>query len=246
MTAILTAVHLTRIYGERGSGAEVAAVSDVSVAFEQGLLHTIVGPSGSGKSTLLHLLAGLDRPTSGAIVLAGQDLSRLADKRASQLRQQQTGFVFQRFNLIPSLSAGRNIRLPVDLAGRHVDSGYFKLLVERLGLANLLPRNPAELSGGQQQRVAIARALLHRPAVVFADEPTGSLDTDAARDVTQLLRDLTHETGTTMIVVTHSDLVAEASDRVLRFVDGRVASDLAVPVQRVIGGAAIRHDVVVD
>ncbi|WP_169078610.1 ABC transporter ATP-binding protein [Microcella alkalica] len=208
-------------------GARVAAVDGVTVAFERGRLTAIVGPSGSGKSTLMHLLAGLDHPTSGDVELDGHALGELDERALAALRHERMGFVFQSFNLMPALTALQNIRLPEQLGARprpH-DREWEASLIDRLGLAGMLGRRPAELSGGQQQRVAIARALAHRPAVVFADEPTGNLDITTGRDVLQLLAELVRGSDCGVVMVTHDPTAASYADRVLSMRDGRVVRE---------------------
>ena len=184
-----------------------------------------MGPSGSGKSTLMHLLAGLDRPTSGSVVVAGLELANLDDKKLTSLRRDKLGFVFQAYNLIPVLTARENITLPLMLAGTKVDTAWFDKLVDAVGLGDRLTHRPAELSGGQQQRVAIARALIARPAVVFADEPTGNLDSKSASEVLELLRRAVDEFGQTVIMVTHDAGAAASADRVVMLRDGGVVHD---------------------
>ena len=201
------------------------ALRGVSIAFPAGEFTAIMGPSGSGKSTLMHLLAGLDRPTSGSVVVDGQELANLDDKRLTALRRDKLGFVFQAFNLIPVLTARENITLPLMLAGKRVDGEWFETLVDAVGLGDRLTHRPAELSGGQQQRVAIARALISRPAVVFADEPTGNLDSKSAHEVLELLRRAVDEFGQTVIMVTHDAGAAATADRVVMLHDGGVVHD---------------------
>jgi putative ABC transport system ATP-binding protein len=220
---IVSTADLHRTYGE--GEAAVHALRGVTVAFPAGQFTAIMGPSGSGKSTLMHLLAGLDRPTSGSVVVDGQELARLDDKALTALRRDKLGFVFQAFNLVPVLNARENISLPVMLAGRKVDTAWLDTLVEAVGLGDRLTHRPAELSGGQQQRVAIARALISRPAVVFADEPTGNLDSVSSAEVLGLLRRAVDEFGQTVIMVTHDAGAAAVADRVLVLRDGEVVHD---------------------
>jgi putative ABC transport system ATP-binding protein len=205
--------------------AAVHALRGVSIGFPAGEFTAIMGPSGSGKSTLMHLLAGLDRPTSGSVVVGGQELANLDDKRLTALRRDKLGFVFQAFNLIPVLSARENITLPLTLAGTKPEDGWFDTLVDAVGLGDRLTHRPAELSGGQQQRVAIARALISRPDVVFADEPTGNLDSKSAHEVLELLRRAVDEFGQTVIMVTHDPGAAATADRVVMLRDGGVVHD---------------------
>ena len=185
----------------------------------------IMGPSGSGKSTLMHLLAGLDRPTSGSVVIDGQELSTLDDKGLTQLRRDRLGFVFQAFNLVPVLTAEENITLPLTLAGRKPDQAWLDQLIDTVGLRDRLTHRPSELSGGQQQRVAVARALVHRPAVLFADEPTGNLDSHSSEEVLRLLRQAVDEFDQTVIMVTHDATAAAVADRIVVLSDGKVVHD---------------------
>jgi putative ABC transport system ATP-binding protein len=220
---IVSTVDLHRTYGE--GEAAVHALRGVSVAFPAGEFTAIMGPSGSGKSTLMHLLAGLDRPSAGSVVVDGEELADLDDKRRTALRRDKLGFVFQAFNLVPVLSAQENITLPLTLAGRKTDQAWFDTLIDAVGLRDRLTHRPAELSGGQQQRVAIARALISRPAVVFADEPTGNLDSVSSHEVLELLRRAVDEFGQTVIMVTHDAGAAAVADRVLVLRDGEVVHD---------------------
>jgi putative ABC transport system ATP-binding protein len=197
----------------------------VTIDFPAGQFTAIMGPSGSGKSTLMHLLAGLDRPTSGSVVVDGQELANLDDRKLTALRRDKLGFVFQAFNLIPVLTARENITLPLTLAGRDPDDAWLDTLVAAVGLRERLTHRPSELSGGQQQRVAIARALVSRPAVVFADEPTGNLDSKSSSEVLALLRRAVDEFGQTVIMVTHDAGAAAAADRVIMLRDGEVVHD---------------------
>ena len=220
---IVATSELHRQYGE--GEAAVHALRGVTIAFPVGQFTAIMGPSGSGKSTLMHLLAGLDRPTSGSVVVGGKELANLDDKRLTALRRDKLGFVFQAFNLIPVLNARENITLPLTLAGRKIDEQWFATLIEAVGLGDRLTHRPAELSGGQQQRVAIARALIARPDVVFADEPTGNLDSKSAHEVLDLLRRAVDDFGQTVIMVTHDAGAAAAADRVVLLRDGGVVHD---------------------
>jgi len=220
---IVATAELHRTYGE--GEAAVHALRGVSIGFPVGELTAIMGPSGSGKSTLMHLLAGLDRPTSGSVVVDGQELANLDDRRLTALRRDKLGFVFQAYNLIPVLTARENITLPLMLAGTKVDSEWFDKLVDAVDLGDRLTHRPSELSGGQQQRVAIARALISRPAVVFADEPTGNLDSKSAAEVLGLLRRAVDEFGQTVIMVTHDATAAAVADRVVVLRDGGVVHD---------------------
>ncbi|GAA5164189.1 ABC transporter ATP-binding protein [Ornithinimicrobium tianjinense] len=212
------------------------ALDGVSVGIEERRFTAIMGPSGSGKSTLMHLLAGLDTPTSGRVFLGDTELTSLSDRQLTTLRRQQVGFVFQAFNLLPTLTARQNVRLPLDLAGSRVDEAWERTVVEGLGLADRLGHRPGELSGGQQQRVALARALVTRPAVIFADEPTGALDSVTGAEVLALLRRSVDEWGQTVVMVTHDAGAAAVADRVLLLADGQVAGDLVDPdLDRVVG-----------
>ncbi|MDO9355550.1 MAG: ABC transporter ATP-binding protein, partial [Solirubrobacteraceae bacterium] len=197
---IVSAIDLVRTFGI--GDAEVAALRGVTVAFPARGYTAVMGPSGSGKSTLMHLLAGLDRPTSGTVLIDGTDLSALGEAELTRLRRDRIGFIFQGFNLLPVLNAEENILLPLTLAGREPDRAWFEQLVTSVGIADRLGHRPSELSGGQQQRVAVARALIHRPAVVFADEPTGNLDSRASADVLGLLRAAVDDFGQTIVMVT--------------------------------------------
>ena len=224
---IIRCEDLSKIYQSGGTG--VHAVDGVSLAFEQGSFTAVTGKSGSGKSTLLHLLSGLDRPTEGRVLYQGEDLFRLNDDQLSVLRRRRFGFVFQAYNLVRELTAQENILLPVMLDDRKPDQNYLKRLVEMLGIEDRLGHLPGALSGGQQQRVCIARALANKPAVLFADEPTGNLDGKTGREVLTLMRTVSSELGITMILVTHDMGVAEQADRVIRLEDGRVAEDSLNP-----------------
>jgi putative ABC transport system ATP-binding protein len=220
---IVSAEDLYRTYGE--GEAEVRALDGVSAAFPAGELTAIMGPSGSGKSTLMHLLAGLDRPTAGKVVIDGVELGTLGDDALTELRRDKIGFVFQAFNLLPVLNAEENIVLPLSIAGRKPDPEWMDQLVEAVGLRDRLSHRPAELSGGQQQRVAVARALASRPAVIFADEPTGNLDSHASGEVLDLLRHSVDDLGQTVIIVTHDPEAAGYADRIVELADGRVVDD---------------------
>ncbi len=220
---IVTADDLRRRYGE--GTAAVDALAGVSLAFERGRFNAIMGPSGSGKSTLMHILAGLDRPTSGSVVLDGVDLGTLDDSDLTQLRRDKLGFIFQFFNLLPTLTAGENIVLPLSIAGREPDREWLHRLIDTVDLSDRLTHRPAELSGGEQQRVAVARALISRPAVVFADEPTGNLDSVASEEILQTLRQAVGEFGETVVMVTHDAHAASFADRLVVLRDGRVAHD---------------------
>jgi putative ABC transport system ATP-binding protein len=221
---IVSAVGLTRVFGE-GQTA-VRALDDVTVSLATGRLTAIMGPSGSGKSTLMHLLAGLDLPTSGTVTIDGVDLSTLKDAELTELRRDKIGFVFQFFNLLPVLNAEENILLPLKLAGRDPDPERLRLLVKAVDLGDRLSHRPAELSGGQQQRVAIARALVSKPTVMFADEPTGNLDSRTSAEILALLRDSVSSYGQTTVMVTHDAHAAAIADRILFLADGLIVKDL--------------------
>jgi putative ABC transport system ATP-binding protein len=223
VVAIVEAQDLSRRYGE--GEATVNALADVSVSFPAKRFAAIMGPSGSGKSTLMHILAGLDRPTSGTVRLGEVELSGLDDKRLTDLRRDRIGFIFQTFNLLPVLNAEENILLPLSIAGREPDREWFERLVQTVGIGDRLSHRPAELSGGQQQRVAVARALVSRPDVVFADEPTGNLDSKASNDVLELLRHAVDDFDQTVVMVTHDAHAASFADRLLVLADGRITHD---------------------
>ena len=229
-TTAVRAHLLTKVYGS-GSTA-VTALDRVSVGFESGRMTAIMGPSGSGKSTLMHCLAGLDEVTDGQVILGDTDLVRLSDDQLTVLRRDRIGFVFQSFNLLPMFTAEQNVLLPLELAGRRLrrqDRGWFDQIVDALGLRDRLGHRPSELSGGQQQRVAIARALVTRPDVVFADEPTGNLDSRSGAEVLGLLRRSVRELGQTVVMVTHDPIAASWADRVVLLADGRLAGELQQP-----------------
>jgi putative ABC transport system ATP-binding protein len=220
---IVEAREVDRRYGE--GEAAVDALAGVSVDFPRGRFTAIMGPSGSGKSTLMHILAGLDRPTSGTVRIDGVELTDLDDRKLTQLRRDRIGFIFQTFNLLPVLSAEENILLPLSIAGRKPDREWLDRLVDTIGIRDRLSHRPAEMSGGQQQRVAVARALVSRPAVVFADEPTGNLDSKASGDVLELLRHAVDDFGQTVVMVTHDAHAASFADRLLVLADGRIVHD---------------------
>ncbi|GAA1544837.1 MULTISPECIES: ABC transporter ATP-binding protein [Brevibacterium] len=226
---VLRAHSVRKSFG-RGDTA-VTALDDISVDFEAGRFSAIMGPSGSGKSTFMHVLAGLDRVDSGTISIGGQDITDLNDKELTQLRRDRVGFIFQAFNLVPTLSAEQNIELPVSLARKRIDSAWKAEVVERLELGDRLKHRPHELSGGQQQRVAVARALLTRPDVIFADEPTGNLDSQAGAEVLALLHGATARYGQTIILVTHDPVAASHADRVVLLKDGRAGGEVQQPTR---------------
>jgi putative ABC transport system ATP-binding protein len=220
---VITAREVVRRYGEGDTAVD--ALRGVSLDIARGKLTAVMGPSGSGKSTLMHILAGLDRPTSGSVVLDGVELVDLDDKRLTDLRRDKVGFVFQSFNLLPVLDARENILLPLSIAGRKPDEAWLNRLIESVGLGDRLTHRPSELSGGQQQRVAVARAMASQPAVIFADEPTGNLDSKASGELLGLLRRSVDEFGQTVIMVTHDAVAASYADRLLVLGDGRIVHD---------------------
>jgi putative ABC transport system ATP-binding protein len=222
---VVSATEVTRRYGD--GEAAVDALRGVSLTVKPGELVAVMGPSGSGKSTLMHLLAALDKPTSGTVTIAGQDVGSLSDSDVTKLRRQHIGFVFQFFNLLPMLDAEENIRLPLTIAGEKPDPAFFENLLKLVGLTDRRSHRPAELSGGQQQRVAIARALVSQPTVVFADEPTGNLDSKTGAEILELLRASAEELNQTMVMVTHDANAATIADRVLFLADGVIVEELA-------------------
>jgi putative ABC transport system ATP-binding protein len=222
--AIVSIEKVTRRYG--GGDTAVDALRGVSLEIERGKLTAVMGPSGSGKSTLMHILAGLDRPTDGRVVLDGVDITRLSEKKMTLLRREKIGFVFQFFNLLPMLTAEENVLLPLSIAGRKPDEQWLEELLVAVGIADRRKHRPSELSGGQQQRVAIARGLVSNPAVLFADEPTGNLDSATSKDVLRVLRNAVDDLGQTTVMVTHDAGAASMADRILFIADGRIVKDL--------------------
>ena len=220
-------VHLTKTYGT--GQALVRALDDVSLDLHAGQFTAVMGPSGSGKSTLMHCCAALDRPDSGEVFVGGEELSRLKDRALTRLRRDRIGFVFQSFNLVPTLTAEENILLPLSIAGRQPEGTWFDDVIGTVNLADRLHHKPNELSGGQQQRVAIARALVSRPSIVFADEPTGNLDSHSGAEVLQLLRGSVDHHGQTIVMVTHDPVAAAYTDRVVFLADGRVVDEISDP-----------------
>lgn len=221
------AVDLTKVYG-RGE-TKVVALDGVSVEFRQAEFTAIMGPSGSGKSTLMHCMAGLDTISSGYARIGETELTSLNEQQLTTLRRDKIGFIFQAFNLLPTLTALENITLPLDIAGRKPDKAWLDLVIQRVGLSGRLKHRPTELSGGQQQRVAVARALVGKPEIIFADEPTGSLDSRAGADVLDFLRNSVHELGQTIVMVTHAPVAAAYADRVVFLADGRIVDELREP-----------------
>jgi putative ABC transport system ATP-binding protein len=221
--AVVVARELTRRYGEGDTAVD--ALRGVSVDVPSGELTAVMGPSGSGKSTLMHILAGLDKPTSGTVSVGGVEITNLDDNALTKLRREHIGFVFQFFNLLPMLDAEENIKLPLAIAGEKVEDGWFTELIRSVGLQDRLDHRPAELSGGQQQRVAIARGLVSRPTVLFADEPTGNLDSKTGGEILELLHHSVHELGQTVVMVTHEARAASIADRVLFLADGLIVRE---------------------
>ena len=229
MTKIIKANNLTKIYGEKETS--VTALDDINIEFRENEFTAIMGPSGSGKSTLLHCLAGLDRPSSGKIFLKGNDIATLNDKELTKIRRDSFGFIFQAFNLIPTLTAEENITLPASIAGRQPDMEWVKEVVETVDIADRLTHRPNELSGGQQQRVAAARAMATKPEVIFADEPSGNLDSKSSRELLTFMKSVVEELNQTIVMVTHDPYAASFAGRVVMLKDVRIASDLEKPTQ---------------
>ena len=225
----VSATDITRRYGSDDSAVD--ALAGVSIDVRSGEFVAVMGPSGSGKSTLMHILAGLDTPTSGSVSIGGREITRLNDKELTLLRRGEIGFVFQAFNLLPMLSAEENVVLPLQLAGRKADRDWVDQVLGTVGLTDRRRHRPAELSGGQQQRVAIARALVTEPTVLFADEPTGNLDSRSGQQILALLRDASSAHGQTTVMVTHDPRAAASADRVVYLSDGVVVSDLERPTE---------------
>jgi putative ABC transport system ATP-binding protein len=232
-TSAARAENLVKVYGE--GATVVRALDGLSVEFAAGEFTAIMGPSGSGKSTLLHCLAGLDHPTSGRVLIAEVDLSTLSEQELTRLRRDRLGFVFQAYNLVPTLTAAENITLPIDIAGRDPDRAWMETVISTLRIGDRLEHRPSELSGGQQQRVAAARALAGRPEIVFADEPTGNLDSRSGAELLSFLRQAVSEFGQTMTIVTHDPSAAAHADRVVFLADGRIRDEMRDPtIERVL------------
>ena len=224
---VASAIDLTKVYGSKDN--EVMALDHVNVEFKRGEMTAIMGPSGSGKSTLMHCMAGLDTPSSGKVIVEGLEVSSMNQKQLTDLRREQIGFIFQSFNLVPTLSAEENILLPLQIAKRPIDREWFYQVVKVVGLEKRLTHRPSQLSGGQQQRVACARAIMARPSVIFADEPTGNLDSRSSREVLGFLRDSVRDYGQSIVMVTHDPRAASFADRVLVLADGNITRDMQHP-----------------
>ena len=233
MDSIVTATDVRRRYGE--GAAAVDALAGVTVSFERGRFSAIMGPSGSGKSTLMHILAGLDKPTEGAVTIDRTSIAELSDTELTKLRRKHIGFIFQFFNLLPMLTAEENITLPLELGGSKIDKEWVDSVIERVGLSDRRKHRPSELSGGQQQRVAIARALISKPTVIFADEPTGNLDSTTSQEILDLLRESVENLGQTFVMVSHDPKATAISDRTLFLADGLIVKEL---------GKASSHEVI--
>jgi putative ABC transport system ATP-binding protein len=220
---VVTATDVTRRFGEGETAVD--ALRGVSLQIERAKLTAVMGPSGSGKSTLMHILAGLDKPTSGSVTVAGEEITTMDDNELTLLRRKHIGFVFQFYNLLPMLNAEENVKLPLSVAGEDADETWFKELVTKVGIDQRLKHRPSEMSGGQQQRVAVARSLVSRPTVVFADEPTGNLDSKSGGEILELLRDSVNSYGQTIVMVTHDPYAASFADRILYLADGEIVLD---------------------
>ena len=229
---VARAVNLVKVYGS--GEAAVTALDDVSLELHRGRLTAVMGPSGSGKSTLMHCMAALDRPSSGRIEIDGVEIGNMKDRALTALRRDRLGFVFQSFNLVPTLTARENITLPVDIAGAKLDQDWFDTVIDTVGLRDRLSHRPSQLSGGQQQRVACARALVSRPAIVFADEPTGNLDSRSSAEILAFLRRSVDEFGQSIVMVTHDPGAAAYADRVLFLADGRIVDEITSPTSEAV------------
>ena len=225
--AAARAWHATKVYGK--GDTEVRALDDITVEFARGRFNAIMGPSGSGKSTLMHCMAGLDNLTQGQVFIGDTDLSRLSEKDLTVLRRDTIGFIFQAFNLVPTLTASENITLPMDLAGRSPDAAWVDQIITTVDLADRLDHRPSELSGGQQQRVAVARALASKPAIIFADEPTGNLDSRAGAEILTFMRRAVDDFGQTIVMVTHDPIAAGYADRAVFLADGTIVDEMLDP-----------------
>lgn len=230
--AVVSVNNLVKVFGKGAN--EVRAIDGVSVDIERGKLTAVMGPSGCGKSTLMHCMVGLEKATSGSVLLNGKEVTQLKERQLTKLRRDDVGFIFQSFNLVPNLNARENIELPANIAGRKIDQELFEQVVAALGLAERLMHRPAELSGGQQQRVACARAMIGKPAIVFADEPTGNLDSKATEQVLKFLRDSVKQNGQTVVMVTHEAEAAAIADRVLFLSDGKIIGEIIDPTREAI------------
>ncbi|MET0902244.1 MAG: ABC transporter ATP-binding protein [Acidimicrobiales bacterium] len=239
-TPAARAIGATKAYGKGES--EIRALDGIDVEFHAGQFTAIMGPSGSGKSTLMHALAGLDELTEGQVLIGDVDITTLSDKKLTKLRRDRLGFVFQAFNLVPTLTALENITLPMDLAGRKPDPVWLDLVVSTVGLSERLKHRPSELSGGQQQRVAVARALAARPAIIFADEPTGNLDSRSGAEILTFMKRAVDELSQTIVMVTHDPVAAAYADTVVFLVDGRVAGTMARPTADAVAGQLAHLD----
>jgi putative ABC transport system ATP-binding protein len=230
--SVAWAEDLVKTYGDaKNPDTQVTALDHISIDFQRGHMTAIMGPSGSGKSTLMHCMAGLDTPTSGKVFVEGLEVSAMNQRQLTKLRREQIGFIFQSFNLVPTLSAEENILLPLQIAHRPIDRKWFNTLVDVMGLGSRLAHRPSQLSGGQQQRVACARALMSRPSVIFADEPTGNLDSRSSREVLGFLRDSVKKYGQSIVMVTHDPSAAAYADRVLVLADGHITRDMHEPTR---------------
>ena len=232
---VASAIDLTKVYGSKDN--EVMALDHVNVEFKRGEMTAIMGPSGSGKSTLMHCMAGLDAPSSGKVMVEGLEVSSMNQKQLTDLRREQIGFIFQSFNLVPTLSAEENILLPLQIAKRPIDRDWFNQVVKVVGLEKRLTHRPSQLSGGQQQRVACARAIMARPSVIFADEPTGNLDTRTTKEVMHMIRGFAKRFHQTIVLVSHDPEMTEYADRIVTLIDGRIVSNVENQVKAEIDAA---------